>query len=137
MKIFQSRKLTDAEFVEKIRKQLRINRRWAWIGIIISGTLVVLFVWIFLLFINFISSMGQLAEHVNPKSQMFYTGLALGCTMGLVLTVILGKIFLYFYKSLELLFGNRRDKLLVAYYDQFHPLDAKAPAPSSAEKFSH
>src|SRR5260370_32256813 len=98
MNILQSRKLTDAEFVEKVRKQLRINRRWAWVGIIISGTLVVLFVWICFLFINFASSMGQTAEHVNPKSQMFYAGLTLGCTMGLVLTVILCKIFLYFYK---------------------------------------
>src|SRR5450432_1191528 len=105
MKIFESRKLTDAEFVEKVRKQLRINRRWAWIGIIISGTLAVLFVWVFILFIDFISSMGNLAKPIDQKSQAFYTGLTLGGTFGLFLTVILAKIFLYFYKCIELLFG--------------------------------
>jgi hypothetical protein len=134
MNIFQSRKLTDAEFVEKVRKQLRRNRRWAWIGIVGSITFIVFFVWIFILFVDFVSSMGQLSEHVSPKSQMFYTGLTLGCTFGAVLTIILGKIIFYFCESLILLFGNRRDKLLVAYYDQIHPLDAKAPAPSNISK---
>ena len=133
MNIFQSRKLTDAEFAEKVRKQLRINRRWAWIGIIISVTLVVLFVWVFILFIDFISSMGNLAKPIDPKSQAFYTGLTLGCIFGLVLTVILVKIFLYFYKCVELLYGNRRDRLLIAYYDKLHPLDAKALAPSNVK----
>ena len=137
MKMLQSRNLTDAEFVEKIRKQLRINRRWAWVGIVISGILVGLFVWAFILFVDFISSMGNLAKSIEPKSQAFYTGLTLGCTFGLFLTIILAKIFLYFYKCIELLLGNRRDRLLVTYYDQLHPLNAKAPAPSATEKFSY
>ncbi|MGH7951408.1 MAG: hypothetical protein ACREFE_05760, partial [Limisphaerales bacterium] len=92
-----------------------------------------LFVWVFILFVDFISSMGNLAKQLDPKSQAFYTGLTLGCTFGLILTVVLGKIFLYFYKFIEMLVGNRRDRLLIAYYDQIHPLDAKAPAPSNVK----
>jgi hypothetical protein len=133
MNAFQSRKLSDAEFVEKVRKQLRISRRWAWFGIIVTGMLLVLFAWVFSMFINFISSVGDLAERIDPKSQAFYSGLSLGCVFGLLLTFILAKILLYLYKCVELLYGNRRDMLLIAYYDQLHPFDAKAPAPSNVK----
>jgi hypothetical protein len=63
--------------------------------------------------------------------------LATGAFFGGFAMLLLVKVFWYFCEFLMLLAGNRRDKLLVACYDQLHPLDAKAPAPSRAEKFSH
>jgi hypothetical protein len=63
--------------------------------------------------------------------------LATGACFGGFAVLLLVKVAFYFFEFLTLLVGRRQDKLLVVFYDQLHPLDAKAPAPSSAENFPH
>jgi len=138
MNIFQLRKLTDAEFVEKVRKQLQKNRRWAWAGLVASGSFLGLFIWFSFLFIG-ISHLGSEGgeKHHSDFNDWYQAGFKLGAILGAFAMLLLVKVFWYFCEFLIWLAGNRRDKLLVACYDQLHPLDTKAPAPSSAEKFPH
>ncbi|HVU26676.1 MAG TPA: hypothetical protein VHG71_02945 [Verrucomicrobiae bacterium] len=140
MNIFQSRKLTDAEFVEKIRKQLQKSKYWAWFMLFFSGAMLVLFFWFLYLMIDFAGSWSEDNSHDKNLANWLYwyrIGLATGACFGGFAMLLLVKVFWYFCEFLMLLTGNRRDKLLVDCYDQLHPLDAKAPAPSSIEKFSH
>jgi hypothetical protein len=141
MKIFESRKLTDAEFVERTRKQLQKSRRWAWICLIGSGMFVAFFFWFFYIVIDMIGGFwnkdSAANQHLQNSMEWYRIGLATGACLGGFAMLLLVKAFWYFCEFLMMLSGNRRDKLLVAYYDQLHPLDAKAPAPSNAGKFSN
>ena len=74
---------------------------------------------------------------LRDTSHWFHMGVALGLTFGVLIGLFVFKMFFYFFEAITMLFGNRRDKLLVAYYDQLHPLETKAPAPSTSQNFSH
>ena len=140
MKIFQSRKLTDVEFVEQTRKKIQKGKRWAWFMLFFSGAMLVFFVWLLFVAIDFAGSWSKDSSHDQHLSnwlEWYRIGLATGACFGGFAMLLLVKVAFYFYEFLTLLVGRRQDKLLIAYYDQLHPLDAKAPAPSSAEKFSH
>ncbi|HTR42625.1 MAG TPA: hypothetical protein VMH87_13515 [Pseudomonadales bacterium] len=141
MKIFPSSNLSDAEFVEKVRKQLRKGRRWAWMGLIGSVMFVVLFVWFIYVIVTivggFSSKDSSVNQHLQTSMEWYRTGLATGVCFGVFATFLLAKAFWCYAEFLLLLAGNRRDKLLIALYDELHPLEAKAPAPSTAEKTSH
>src|SRR5215469_8747042 len=140
MKIFPSSNLSDAEFVEKVRKQVRKGRRWAWVGLIGSGMFIALFCYFLYVVVTivggFSSKDNDVNQHLRTSVEWYRTGLATGVCFGVFATFLLAKAFWYFAEFLLLLAGNRRDKLLVALYDEIHPLDAKAPAPSTAEKIS-
>jgi|GEM_PF-3818857 hypothetical protein len=105
MKIFESRKLTDAEFVEKIRKQTLSAKRRAWI--------LLAFVFFYLGLIIFV---WQLAAKYN-LSQMGFSG---GCFVGVFIGFLLMKALMYFVFFFEHLFGYRKEKLLVEFYDQLY-----------------
>jgi hypothetical protein len=141
MKIFPWSDLSDTEFVEKVRKQLRKGRRWAWLGLIGSGISIALFFFFIYVVVTivggFSSDDNRVNQHLQNSMQWYRTGLATGVCFGFFATFLLVKAFWYFAEFLLLLAGNRRDRLLVAFYDQLHPLDAKAPAPSTAEKIPH
>lgn len=140
MKIFSSRKLSDEELVNNVRKQLQKGKRWGWFIVVISGAFSILTIWFVFIVLSFFGSWS----HDNNKDQHFHNlwewyriGIATGVALGLVLGVLISKVFFYFYEAITMLAGNRRDKLLVAYHDQLYPFDAKAPAPSTAEKIPH
>jgi fatty acid desaturase len=105
MKIFQSRKLTDAEFVEKIRKQTLSAKRRAWILLAFSFFYLGLIVFLW---------------HLAAKYEWFQTGFLVGCFVGVFIGFLLMKALMYFVFFLEHLFGYRKEKLLIAYYDQLH-----------------
>jgi len=130
MKIFESRKLTDGEFVGKVRKQLQRGKRWAWFVLFFSVAMIGLLIYFLVFAIDLVTSWNK---DYGQNLQAFHAGLAVGLLIGCFAAILLGKAALYFYEFLLLLAGNRRDKLLVACYDQLHPLDAKAPAPSNVK----
>jgi ABC-type Fe3+ transport system permease subunit len=140
MNLFSSRKLSDEEFVRQTRKQLLKGKRYAWLLLGISSVLVVLLVWLLFILANFLTSWGQSTDHDKrlPNVWEWYRiGLATGVLFGSFVAITIAKVYLYIYEAITLIKGNRRDKLLIAFYDQLHPLDAKAPAPSTADKFTH
>jgi hypothetical protein len=139
MKLFQSRKLTDAEFVERTRKKLQKGKRWAWFMLIFSGAMLALFVWFLFIVIDLTGGAWNKDTVINQRLQSsmewYRIGLATGACFGGFAMLLLVKVGSYFYEFLTLLAGRRQDKLLVAYYDQLYPLEAKAPAPSSVPRY--
>jgi hypothetical protein len=105
MNIFQLRKLTDAEFVEKIRKQTKSAKRRAWI--------LLAFAFFYLGFIVFLCRFAA-------KDGWFQMGFFAGCLVGIFIGCLLMHSLLYFVYFFEHLFGYRKEKLLVQYYDQLH-----------------
>jgi len=79
---------------------------------------------------DLISSFKSDFARTQEASTSFQMGLILGFGVGSILWMLFLHTISSFSNCLILLMGNRRDKLLVAYYDQLNPLDAKAPAPS-------
>jgi hypothetical protein len=137
MKIFQWRKLSDAEFVTRVRKQLEMGKRWAWCGFIFYALVICVIIYLFTSASGLVSSFKSDFGRTPETSASFQIGLAIGLSIGAVVTMVFFYAISSFTNFLILLLGNRRDKLLIAYYDQLYPSDAKAPAPSSAEKFPH
>jgi hypothetical protein len=121
MNIFPSGKLSDAEFVEKIRKQLSSARRQAWLLLVFG-----------MCHLGAIAFIWRLAV----KYGLFQRGFAAGCFVGFFTGFAVMMAVMYFVFFLEHLFGYRKEKLLVALYDRLHPLDTKAPPSSTAEKSS-
>jgi len=74
----QKHKLTDDEFVEKIRKQLNSSRK---VGIFLSVLYVAAFVVFCILVQRLIEAFRDLSQH----SESFNTGLAGGFVVGLML----------------------------------------------------
>jgi fatty acid desaturase len=103
--MFQSRKLTDAEFVEKIRKQTKSAKRRAWI--------LFAFAFFYLGFIVFLC-------HFAAKNGWSQMGFIAGCLVGVFIGFLLMKALMYFVFFFEHLFGYRKEKLLIEYYDQLH-----------------
>jgi|ERR1700677_88004 len=140
MNIFSSRKLSDEELVQQVRKQLQKGKYWAWFLLVMGCVLVILLVWLLLIIINLLNSWSQSPDHDKhlPSGWEWYRmGLATGVLFGSFVAIMIAKFFLYIYEAITLIKGNRRDRLLIVLYDQLHPLDTKAPAPSTAEKFPH
>jgi hypothetical protein len=137
MKLFQSRKLSDPEFVEEIRKRLQKGRRWAWMMLAASGLALGVFIFFVYIVFHFADVWGDQNSHVSKLYDWFdgyRIGFMTGVFLGVLGTIFFLKIFIYFLKFLILLKGEREDRLIVAYYDELHPLDGKAPAPSTATK---
>jgi H+/Cl- antiporter ClcA len=116
MKIFSKLKLTDAEYVERIRKDLRVSKKWGWGGLIFSGVLFVAYAYLFPLIPDWI----EFTKKAAPNSQSFWLGIVTGFLLGFLFGGLLLSLGVYFVKSIILILGSRRDKLLVAYYDQLH-----------------
>jgi hypothetical protein len=131
MKLF-SRTLSDAEFVARVRKQLEKGKRWGRYGLIFyalfSCGIIYLLISAYDLIASFKADFGRTPE----ASTSFQMGLILGLGVGSILWMLFLHAISGFTNCLILLTGNRRDKLLVACYDRLYPLEAKAPAPSSA-----
>jgi hypothetical protein len=133
MKLF-SRKLSDAEFVARVRKQLETGKRWAWLGLIFYALFMCAIIYLFISAADLISSFKSDFGRTPEASASFQIGLAIGLGIGSILIMLFLHTISGFINFLTLLIGNRRDKLLIACFDQFHPLAAKSPAPSSVPR---
>jgi uncharacterized membrane protein (DUF485 family) len=133
MKLF-SRKLSDAEFVARLHKRLDKGKRYARFGLIFHALFLCVVIYLFISAYDLISSFKADFGRTPEASTSFQMGLLLGLGIGSFLLMLLFHTIYGFINCLILLLGSRRDKLLVAYYDRLYPLDAKAPAPSSALK---
>ncbi|HTB84411.1 MAG TPA: hypothetical protein VK742_12215 [Candidatus Sulfotelmatobacter sp.] len=105
MKLFRWHRLTDAEFVEKTRKQNQSARRRAW------------FLLSFAIFYLGLCAACFWQAATNNYSQM---GFWAGCFIGVFAGVFLIKALMYFAFFMNHLFGRRQEQLLVKFYDQLH-----------------
>ena len=114
--------MTDEEFVERIRRDLKRAKYWAWIP------LVVCVLWI-CLFIGLICELfdGALLAHLIHGRQI--ADWMDGYQAGFIAGGLVVFVFLQILLRLIRLFGNyvnpRREKLLVAYYDRLNPSAVK------------
>jgi hypothetical protein len=127
-----SRKLSDAEFVARVRKQSEKGKRWGRYGLVFYALFSCGIFYLLISAYNLISSFKADFGRTPEASTSFQMGLLLGLGVGSILWMLFLHAISGFTNCLILLTGNRRDKLLIAYYDQLHPLDSKAPAPSKA-----
>jgi hypothetical protein len=101
MKIFQSRKLTDAEFVERIRKQLQKRKRWAWLMLIFSGVILALFFWFLFIAIDFAGSWSTDSTHDQRLSnglEWYRIGFVSGSLLGGFAMLLLVKVTFLFLR---------------------------------------
>ena len=105
MKIFESRKLSDIEFVEKIRRQTLSAKHRAWF---------------LLAFSFFYLGLIVLAWQIAAKYEWSQMGFYAGCFVGVFIGVLLMHALMYFVFFIEHLFGYRKERLLIAYYDQLY-----------------
>ena len=122
MKIFRWRRLSDEEFVERVRRDLKRARYWAWLPLVSCVLWIGIFIWLMcelfggVLLVHLIHG-RPLADWMNGYQTSFIAG---GVS-----------VFVFFQILLRLirLFGNyvnpRREKLLVAYYDRLNPSAVK------------
>jgi hypothetical protein len=111
---FKKQKLTDDEFVERIRKQLNSSRKF---GVIIGAINVVALV-VFCIFANkFINFFRDLSPR---DSHSFNAGLVGGFGVGLFLAFTLFKFVRGVVDSVMMYVGvhySRTSRLLITYYD--------------------
>ena len=129
MSLFKRQRLSDQQIVERTRKSLRTSRRVAWLYLALGVLVSAGFIYFLCLGLDWVASADKV---FSEETESYKFGLLTGYSLGFVATLLLAKAAFYFYEFIDLLVGNRGDKLLVACYDQLHPFDSKAPAPSSA-----
>ena len=104
-------KLSDAEFVERLRRNLRLQKRLAWVYLGVS----------LILTVPLLQQLGRLAafpEHTPEVSRMvFWTGVAMGMAFsmalgGLLLVVVMGVLV-----GFNLFGFSRGSLLLIKYHD--------------------
>ena len=112
-------KLSDEQYVERIRKGLRTWHRWRYVAGVVQLCLLAMVVWLFLITIRFLSdfnNVGRLTKHgtLSPEQQGVYLAYFAAILMGFFVGFM-------FYKALffitETFLGFRRDKLLVECWD--------------------
>jgi hypothetical protein len=118
MKIFESRKLTDAEFVEQTCENLQRSKRLTWLWFSFSILFFILFFWLLHLVVSWISHPTDF--QTDQWHQIDLKIVASGSSLE---TAALFMAIFSFSQFSDSLFSNRRDKLLVTYYDQLHPLN--------------
>lgn len=103
--------VSDGEFVEQLRKNLRTLRKWRW-------TVVVFIAFIFVVIWE-MGRMFQVPGQFAPGAQVFsLEELLLYVTISGFLGLSLGfKIGHWFLMAMEMFWGDRRTDLLFKYYD--------------------
>jgi hypothetical protein len=105
------KKLTDAEFVEKQRKNLDLSKRFAWIYIIVVGAFCILIPKFYHLFQDLIQNLPDDAK------KLAWSGFYLGIVMGLILSSFVFKAAESIIRGFNILNFNRSTRLLIKYHD--------------------
>jgi len=105
------RTLSDAEFVEKLRKNLRVSKRVAWIHLAVVIAFSVLIPKFFQIFSSITKDMPDDAR------KFAYTGLQLGLVFGLLISGYIVKAAEAIVRGFNLFGFNRESELLVKYHD--------------------
>jgi hypothetical protein len=110
MKMFPWSDLSDTEFVEKVRKQTQSAKRRAWflLSLSVIDLGLIFLIWCF-----------------AKKLDLFQMGFIGGWFAGFFMGVFLAHAGIYFAFFLQHLFGYRKERLLIAYYEQLNPQKTK------------
>ena len=109
--MFKRKQLSDAEYVEKIRKRDHTLRRMWWIWpILLFATLYVL--------IRFGDFIQRFMSDFPVEKQMMYSGLFLGMMFGFTLSVIALQAGVCIKHWIDARQGFRTERLMLKYHDE-------------------
>jgi hypothetical protein len=112
--IFRRRQLSDAEYVDHIRKQDLVIRRMRWIWPILMVAV--------LLTLTRVGRLIQLIGEDLPMDKLIlYTGMAFGFSFGLMLNLTCLNAALCLKQWLDAYRGYRTERLMLKYHDIVHP----------------
>lgn len=104
------KKLSDAEFVDKIRRSHRLARWYRYLMAVVGIGWVMMAGFMINVFLGLLQGQGGPAAQQNLVLLAFFTSIFAGATVGFSLTGVL-------HNSLMLLVEQRKDRLLVACWD--------------------
>ena len=102
--------LTDAEIVERARKDLQRSRRWGKWLVMSNAALLLAYVYILQLIASVLWKLGG-------NQLQFAAGFAAGVLIGFILGVPVLHLAVQLVETIKLLKGDRTSALLVKYYD--------------------
>jgi TRAP-type C4-dicarboxylate transport system permease small subunit len=103
---------SDAQYVRSVRTKLRDAKRTAWLQLVLSILYMAIVVATGTMFVKFFWDDPEMMNFEEP-SRGPAMGLAYGAIIGLFTTYAV----VAFARFVRTLFGNKRDKLLVKYYE--------------------
>jgi hypothetical protein len=106
------KRMSDADLVDRTRRNLKWFKRVAWIHLIV---LVALSIFIPKFYIRIVDTIGDMPD--NDFRKHAWLGLAFGVVMGCVLAMYITKATEAIVMGFDLLQVNRKDRLLVKYHD--------------------
>lgn len=106
------KKMTDADLIERTRKNLKWFRRVAWIHLVVVAGFSILIPKFFSFITDFIGDMPN-----EDFRKWAWSGLLFGLVMGTALALYVYKAAQAIVMGFDLLQVNRKDKLLVKYHD--------------------
>ena len=124
--MFRRKQLSDAEYVEKIRKRDRTLRRLWWIWPI-------LFLAILYILVRFGDFIQEFIADFPVEKKMVYAGLFLGMTFGLILSMLALHAGICIKHWIDARQGYRTERLMLKYHDE---LNEKAPSNKVSEPTS-
>lgn len=105
------KKMTDADLVERTRKNLKWFKRVAWIHLIVVAAIAIFIPMLYRFTTEFIRDMP------NDFRKWAWSGLLFGVVIGSVLGVYIHKAAEAIVMGFDLLQVNRKDRLLIKYHD--------------------
>ncbi len=112
------KRLTDEEYVEQLRKGLRVQRWLRYIHAAVGLLMIGLCLWAIPLFISILTTPGTPATRQSLIYMMFVLAGVLGLTVGFWFTQVAASIA-------AILFEHRKDKMLVECWDSLNELLAE------------
>jgi len=116
---FRRKTVSDAEYVEQLRKHDRIFRRIQWVWPVLLSALV------YCLF-GFVGMIQTFANDIVGDRAIFYGGLALGATFGFIFIMTVAQAGLALKQWSEARRGFRTERLLLQYYDRLMEKEASS-----------
>jgi hypothetical protein len=118
MNIFGLRNLSDDELAERARKQIQTGHRLRWFYLVLSICCFGIATCCLSFGFDWVETFTRGKGVRGVQWHWFLFGLSTGFSFGFFAILLFGKAALFFYFFLDPLLSNRKDALLVQYYDQ-------------------
>ena len=104
-------RLTDAEYVERVRKQDRTRRRmwWLWPALLVA---------MFYALSQFVGIIQRFTAGFPTEKKLLYFALGLGVIFGVVLCFIAAQTAIFIKNWIDARQGFRTERLMLKYHDE-------------------
>lgn len=116
--IFQRKTLSDAEYIDLLRKRDRVFRRMGWVSL---G----LFVAIFGVLLQFVYKIQKYSGSLPEDESGYRAGLVLGICLGLMFVIFTAHAGITLKNWIESRHGFRTERLLIQYHDRLKEIESE------------